>query len=201
MISALLRFWGSLPFTQSRAKRLPGLLRAHVPPGADVLDVGSGNGDIARHLALDGPARSVVGVDVVLQPNPAIEVRQFDGDRLPFESGAFDVVTLVDVLHHCRCPRSLLAEALRVASDRVIVKDHYWRSGFDYYVLCLSDYLGNKAYGIPMTYSYLRLEQWTALFEGLGYANVSGQKFRYATYDLCKQVIFVLAPAPAPSGD
>lgn len=200
MISHLLRYWNTLELSQVRARRLPGWLTPHVPAGGTVLDVGSGDGYIARCLLRDGGAASVRGVDVLPHPAPHVPVTMFDGEHLPHEDDAFDLVTLVDVLHHTRHPARLLAEAARVSKGPVLVKDHYWVTRLDWWILALSDYLGNKAHGVALPYAFLRMEQWEALFEALSLTPVSTRTFRYAPYDRSKQVVFLLAPS-APGHD
>lgn len=176
----------------------------HVPAGASVLDVGSGDGHIARRLLLESGAASIQGVDVLLHPAPAIPTVSFDGERLPHPDDAFDLVTLVDVLHHTDHPERLLREALRVSRGRVLIKDHYWVSRLDRWVLHVADYLGNKPYGVSLPYNFLRLEEWATLFERLAVRVISSERFIYAPYDRSRQVIFVVEPCaaaePAPSG-
>lgn len=202
MLSALLRYWNSLEVSQVRRRRLPGRLIPHVPAGASILDVGSGDGHIASRLLHDGGAAAIQGVDVLLHPAPAIPIVAFDGERLPHPDGAFDMVTLVDVLHHTDHPERLLAEALRVSRGPVLIKDHYWITRLDRWVLYVADYLGNKPYGVSLPYNFLRLEQWATLFERLAVRVVASERFVYAPYDRSRQVIFVVEPvaAPVPGG-
>ena len=69
------------------------------------LDVGCGLGLVHRHL---GPlAGRLEGVDVsaglieeAARLNPGGRYRTFDGDRLPYEDGAFDLAFAICVLHH-----------------------------------------------------------------------------------------------------
>jgi ubiquinone/menaquinone biosynthesis C-methylase UbiE len=201
MISALLRYWNSLEVSQVRKRCLPGRLMPHVPKGSAVLDVGSGNGYIASCMVQGGGAASVVGLDVLLHPNPLIPVIKFDGERLPYDDNAFDMVTLIDVLHHSDHPERLLKEAARVARHRVLVKDHYWVTRFDRWLLHFSDYLGNKPYNISLPYNFLHMDQWAALFDDLALTALSTEQFCYAPQDRSKQVIFVLAPIMADGGE
>lgn len=194
---ALIRVWNGLPLSQTRWRLLPGMLARHVPARARVLDVGCGSGAIAQRLRETAALHSIVGVDTVIQPDAAIPVTPYDGDRLPFDDGAFDLVLLIDVLHHTTDPRSLLDEALRVSKDRVLVKDHYWTTRADRWVLGVSDYLGNAPYGIDLPYTYQSMTQWTGLFRALGVSVEVQHCFTYSRLDRCKQVIFVLRK---PSG-
>jgi SAM-dependent methyltransferase len=77
-----------------------------------VLDVGCGEGELARHL----PEGAWVGVDssptmLALAPEPAVEA---DAAALPYEDGSFGSLALLYVLYHLPEPRLALAEAHRV---------------------------------------------------------------------------------------
>jgi ubiquinone/menaquinone biosynthesis C-methylase UbiE len=97
--------------------------------GREVLDVACGP-DIYHYDAR--PASLHVGIDVsvpfLLQAAATWPDSFFVcgyAHRLPFADNAFEVVLLLQVMHHLPQPhRQILAEACRVARERVIVYDH-----------------------------------------------------------------------------
>lgn len=139
-----------------------------LPAGASVLDVGCGNGLVASLLQQRRPDITVSGVDVLVQATTFIPVQPFDGLRLPFADGSFDVVMFVDVLHHADDAMALLREARRVARQAILIKDHPCNGFLADPTLRFMDWVANRRYGIALPYSYWTREQWHDAFAELG---------------------------------
>jgi SAM-dependent methyltransferase len=124
-----------------------------------VLDLGCGEGQLARRLSAGAPAPEIV---VGLEPSAAqlagaaelgggpLYVRGM-GEQLPFRDGSFDGVVCCLAIEHAIDPDALLAEAVRVLAvggrflllvnhpvfqgtgsglvDDQILGEHYWRVG------------------------------------------------------------------------
>jgi SAM-dependent methyltransferase len=91
------------------------------PPGARVLDVGTGVGAMAAQLVRLCPGIELTGVDVSAAQiararalHPIATYVQADATCLPFEDGAFDRVHMSWVLEHVRDPIAILREVRRV---------------------------------------------------------------------------------------
>jgi SAM-dependent methyltransferase len=81
-----------------------------------ILDIGSGAGNMAHHLAHYG---RVVGIDYNSRPlavarNRALTAVQGGGDHLPFADASFDLVALLDTVEHIDNELGVFAECLRV---------------------------------------------------------------------------------------
>jgi SAM-dependent methyltransferase len=151
-----------------RVARLSRLLADAVPACRTVLDVGCGDGRVSAGLAAQRPELTVEGIDVLVRPDTAVPVSGYDGERIPFEDGGIDVVTMVDVLHHTPEPAALLAEAARVAGLAVVVKDHCrdgWLAGA---VLRAMDWAGNAHHGVRRPHTYLSRREWERACRDLG---------------------------------
>ena len=135
------------------------LAESHLAGAARVLDLGSGEGHLARRLVRAGSEREIV---VGLEPSSAQlasaagqgggpDYVRGVGERLPFRDGSFDGVVCCLVIEHSADPDVLLAEAVRVLApggrfvllvnhplfqgtgsglvDDQIMGEHYWRVG------------------------------------------------------------------------
>ncbi|TVQ64889.1 MAG: class I SAM-dependent methyltransferase [Phycisphaerales bacterium] len=153
------------PIYRSRMRVLVREIQRCVWEGARVLDVGCGSGALGRAL-MDDPETPagvrVEGLERVVREGCEIPVTAYDGGRMPFEDGAFDVVILADVLHHEPDPDALLAECARVSSRLVIIKDHQIRGPLAQRRVALIDWLANAPYGVPCLYRYNTPEGWRA---------------------------------------
>ena len=135
-----------------------------IPHGVSVLDVGCGDGVLGSVITSRRPDISLVGAEVLIRPRSRIPITTFDGLTLPFADRAVDVALLVDVVHHASDPHRLLAEAARVASTAVIVKDHYLRGVLARPTLAFMDRVGNARHGVATPYHYWTPNQWRDAF-------------------------------------
>ncbi len=109
-------------------ERLARRLLHGVPPGAALLDVGGGHGQLAVPLSCAGYRVTVLGSSAFCRKRVAAAVdggaaRFVAGDvlRLPFEDGAFDAVLAFRMLTHCGQWPALVGELCRCAKRAVVV--------------------------------------------------------------------------------
>lgn len=118
-----------------------------IPPSSTVLDIGAGEGFVALELSRAG--HRVELVDVAPYNRTELPFRLYDGRKLPFDSGTFDIGVLSYVLHHCDYPDVVLDEACRVCRRLVILESTY-ESRLQLRVLTFLDHLANGLRGIPI---------------------------------------------------
>jgi 2-polyprenyl-3-methyl-5-hydroxy-6-metoxy-1,4-benzoquinol methylase len=114
----------------ARVRKVLGMLRGVQPTG--LLDIGSGRGAALWPIVNAFPTLPITCVDTLAHRVADIErVRaggvttltavQGDATRLPFADGAFDVVTLLEVLEHIPDTQAALTEVCRVTGRYLIL--------------------------------------------------------------------------------
>jgi SAM-dependent methyltransferase len=166
-VSVLDRIHSSYVYPR-RVRVLSEHLAELLPPGARVLDVGTGDGLVAASVLELRPDLSLEGIDVLVRPRLHIEVRPFDGMTIPHDDASFDAVMLVDVVHHAELPLELLTEATRVASRCLVVKDLTLEGLFAERTLQFMDDVGNARHGVALPHAYWSKERWLEAVELLG---------------------------------
>jgi len=164
-----------------RVRALSSVLTGLIPPGASVLDVGAGDGRIGQMIASARPDVELSAIDRTVRKETVIPVREFDGRVIPFPDRSWDVVMLLDVLHHAEQPRELLREAARVSRRSVLVKDHLLQGRFARPVLSFMDWVGNRRHGVTLPYSYWTRERWLDEFGRL-HLDIAAWNDRLALY-------------------
>lgn len=158
---------GTLVFDR-RVKVLINKIGALVPGGGDMLDVGTGDGQIAKAIGEQQDGVQVRGIDIMLRKTTHIPVEVFDGETMPSADDGVDTVTFVDVLHHTDDPSVLISEAGRVARKAVIIKDHLSENALDHWTLRLMDWVGNAPHGVVLPYNYAPRKDWDTWFAKAG---------------------------------
>jgi SAM-dependent methyltransferase len=151
-----------------RVQTLCGHLVELLPPAAQVLDVGCGNGLLAHLLEQNRPDLRICGIDVLVQEQSHIPVAEFDGRAIPHGDASFDVVMFVDVLHHTQDPMQLLREAVRVTRRTILIKDHPLNGFLAGPTLHFMDWLANARHGIALPHNYWPRQKWFDAFDMLG---------------------------------
>src|SRR5690606_22500588 len=95
--------------------------RGALDGASSVLDVGAGSGFSSRYYPSDIRVVACDYAGGMLAGNPVRERARCRADALPFATGAFDVVTCWELLHHLDEPVAALREMWRVAARRLVV--------------------------------------------------------------------------------
>jgi ubiquinone/menaquinone biosynthesis C-methylase UbiE len=152
-----------------RVKILTKWIAPHLEGAKTVLDVGSGDGLLAKSLMEMIPTLFCEGVEVVVRPQCHIPTKPFDGLRLPFPDRCFDTVMIVDVLHHTMQPGVLLKEVARVARKDIVIKDHRIDSWLSRRAITVTDWIANRPHGVPLPFNFQNSKQWDELVSSTGF--------------------------------
>ena len=102
------------------------LLRAaHLQEFQTILDIGAGQGQLAKHFAMLGKKVTCTGVQIKsyisdvnsLRDKYGIEYVECDIEHMPFPNASFDVVVMAHVLEHCPNVANALSNARRVLRE------------------------------------------------------------------------------------
>lgn len=134
-----------------------------------ILDIGAGDARITSLLSTARPDTFVVGLETYIRPSRCRVAGfvKYDGLRIPFADGAFEVALLLNVLHHSQSPRELLREAMRVTRGWIIVKDHVADNWLDRAKLGFLDVAGNLGSGAIVTGRYFSRPEWNDILNSL----------------------------------
>lgn len=159
-----------------RVEALAASIESLIPANATVLDVGCGDGLLAEAIQSRRPDIRFAGIDVIARSDARMPVTLFQGERLPFAEGAFDVVLFVDVLHHTPHAEVLLRDARTVARRAVVIKDHCADGFLAWPTLRFMDRVGNARFGVALPHLYLRWNEWQGMFVRLGMTATTVQR-------------------------
>ena len=106
--------------------------------GNKILDIGSGNCNVAKKLSslgLDITALDVKNRSLIKPIKPVL----YNGKQIPFKDNFFDTTLLIFVMHHTKDPVGLLKEAKRVSRKRIVIKEDIYRNEREKLMTYISD--------------------------------------------------------------
>lgn len=138
---------------------------AYLSRDTEILDIGVGSGSVS--LLLEQKGYKVTPLDVrdktlTERVKPVI----YDGSVIPYSDKSFDTALLLTVLHHTKDPEAVLREALRVASNILIIEDTY-NNKLQQYLTYIFDSIFNLEF-IGHPHSNMTDPEWRELLKKLG---------------------------------
>ena len=149
---------------KTRTKILGGMIKEWLGVQSKILDVGTGNGDIASFFQSEG--HLITPMDIVNKSkHQNIKPIVYDGKHFPFPNNSFDTVLLLTVLHHTPNPDLIINEARRVAK-RIIIMEDIYDNFFEKFISKFGCSLVNFEFG-GHPHSNRTDKEWKRVFEKL----------------------------------
>lgn len=155
------RSWKLVPYFEDRLR-----------DARTVLNLGSGDGYLSQYLEGRpgyGASLAITDVDVADHSTTGRRPLIFDGERLPFPDGHFDVTLCMYVLHHTPEPDQIIAEIRRVTRRTVVVAEDLAETWLDR-ALCF--------------YHAVRFDHWNTRSGRFGFRTHAGWTKAFAAHGL-----------------
>jgi hypothetical protein len=134
----------------------------------NLLDFGCGSLKFTKELIKKKIVKKSICVDTYdysLDSNNSIKYLKLNvWNKIKYQKNHFDVVILIDVLHHVGIDESKkLLKKLSYISKYVLVKEHFEHGYFSRQLLRLADFYGNYAQGVNVPNIYFDDQSWKKL--------------------------------------
>ena len=172
-------------------------LQPHVPAGKRLIDVGAGDGLLAKMLADATDAASLRAFDVEARQVGPVPVEVYDGHTLPIDDGGADVSICVTVLHHCDDVKRVLSEIRRVTGERFLLIEDRYNSLLDRMVVLGVHHYLRWVESMPFNKGgFADTGRWRRLLNDAGFAVVATKRLGIAVPWLpVTNTLFVCDPA------
>ena len=126
-----------------------------------VLDFGCGSMEISKKLQYKKYIKQIVGSDIFKHKFVSKKMMYLDNEKLFKSKKRFDVIFVVDVLHHIGIENAhRIIRKLYKHSDKIIIKDHFEHGFFSRSLLRFVDFYANYGYGVNVPSKYFNKNSW-----------------------------------------
>ena len=126
-----------------------------------ILDFGCGSMEISKKLKDKIYVGQIVGSDIFKHRYESNRIVYVDNDKLFKKKEKFDIIFIVDVLHHVGVEDAhKIIRKLFKLSNNIIIKDHFEHSYLSRQLLRLVDFYANYGYGVNIPKKYFDKTSW-----------------------------------------
>lgn len=166
LLSPFYLFFGKI-IIPTYKKRLARYITSLCENNSKILDVGCDDGSVAKNIMDSNSSLKIIGIDIQSNSPSKIPRKMYNGKKIPYPSNSFDIVLVIDVLHHTKNILPLLKEIKRVSKKYIIIKDHMVYSKFSKGLISFTDYISNAPYGIKCPFNFPSPQRWNYYFNKL----------------------------------
>ena len=126
-----------------------------------ILDFGCGSMEISKKIQNKNYVKQIVGSDIFKYRYVSNKLVYVDYDELFKKKEKFDVIFIVDVLHHIGIDDAhKTIRKLSKLSDNIIIKDHFEHGYLSRQLLRFVDFYANYGYGVNIPNKYFDKISW-----------------------------------------
>ena len=126
-----------------------------------ILDFGCGSMEVSKKLRDKIYVGQIVGSDIFKHRFKSNKIVSIDNDELFKKKEKFDIIFIVDVLHHVGVEDAhKIIRKLFKLSNNIIIKDHFEHSYLSRQLLRLVDFYANYGYGVNIPKKYFDKTSW-----------------------------------------
>lgn len=176
------------PLCLSKARKVVDACQPYLK--GNILDVGAGRCLVAKEI-VSRTGFPISCIDVKNLNETELNLKVYDGKKIPFRSGSFYTVLLVYVLHHCEKPEDVLNECIRVSKKRIIIFEDFGPVK----MMHALDYFSNKVlHGVETPLNFKSEAKWLSLFKSMGLkpVHIARDVEKQWFYPFVKHRMFVL---------
>ncbi len=126
-----------------------------------ILDFGCGSMEISKKLQNKKYIKQIVGSDIFKHKFRTKKMVYLENDKLFKSKKKFDIIFVVDVLHHIGVEEAhKIIKKLYKHSNKIIVKDHFEHGLLSRSLLRFVDFYANYGYGVNVPDKYFDKKMW-----------------------------------------
>jgi SAM-dependent methyltransferase len=181
------------PLMSWRARRIARNLGPLFTRGERVLDVGTGDGLVARAIAEVGHC-SITGIDTVDYGDIGFPCLTYAGGRMPLGDDSFETVMALFSLHHSTDVETSLRECVRVAARRVILVEEVFKNRLEEIFTKGEDWVANRLLSgeVEVPFQFKSIAEWRGLFGRIGVDTELERRFFPLPFIPLRTMTFVL---------
>ena len=126
-----------------------------------ILDFGCGSMEISKKIVSRNYVSQIFGSDIFKHKYKSHKMIYINNDELFKTEKKFDIIFIVDVLHHIGVDDAFKTiKKLSKLTDKIIIKDHFEHSYISRQLLRFVDFYANYGYGVNVPKKYFNKISW-----------------------------------------